>query len=178
MYFLTTLSPLLLTLSLTLTTLAHPANPPPPLKGPPPDPTKNLRYPFTLSASLASDGSKELPFGFAADKVGIVGALGIKTVFQLVDGKLIREVDNPKGGKGAKTVLEVGSAALRQPVILLPKGKGVPITLQLSSVEPGFVDIFIEVDTKSGFLFSVEEKLHCFFSFFNRLPNGKKKVED
>lgn len=74
-----------------------------------------LSYSFTLDAFLASDPSRKLPFGFRSETLNEFGRLGLQSVFEVKRGKLL--VND----------LEVGSAALRQPVVLLPPGEGVPV---------------------------------------------------
>lgn len=99
------------------------------------DPSLNLNgnitlsYNFTLKAFLASDPSRKLPFGFRSEKLNEIGLLGLQSVFEVKSGKLL--VND----------LEVGSSAARQPIILLPKGRGLPVKVFNDAKGKLFVEV-------------------------------------
>ena len=96
----------------------------------------SLFYPFTLSSFLAADPKERLPFGFPNETLNTRGLLGVTTIFRFTEGKLVLERNGD---------LEVGSDALRQPVVLLPKRRGVPVRVSMEVIDGKFETI-LDID--------------------------------
>ena len=112
--------------------------------------TTTLPYVFTLDAFLFSNPLVFIPFGFSRTTVNSLGLLGRRSNFVLKDGKLIIR-SNEKD-----LDLEVGAPALRQGVVLLPKGEGVPVRAVVEEFEGvGVKETVIEVDDESQLFFFV-----------------------
>lgn len=101
--------------------------------------------------------------------------MGLKSTFSLTDGKLKLVVKRrEKGGDKLEKVedLEVGAPALRQGVILLPAGQGVPVRV----VKGGNETLVVEVDDESMFVF-VSFFLESLF-FLARTGFSKERKEE
>lgn len=144
--------------------------------------TTSLPYVFTVDAFLFSDPFKFIPFGFRRTEINSLGSLGRKSKFALIEGKLVIRSKNKDLDLDLDLDLEVGAPALRQGVVLLPRGEGVPVRAVVVEFEgAGVKETVIEVDDESQYFFLFIFLFCLFCSFIGRLgniglrKNGQKK---